>query len=60
MVDAWLVGAVVVAVAAVLVIAFHRRIIRTPDGRGRGPLVAGALIILVISLVLAASLLAAR
>ena len=56
MVEIWLVVAVVVAVAAVLVLAFHRRLIRDPDRR-RGPLVAGALIVLVLAVVLVFALL---
>ena len=56
MVEIWLVIAVVAAVVAVLVLAFHRRLIRDPDRR-RGPLIAGALIVLVIAVVLAVALL---
>lgn len=58
--DVGLVAASAVAVAAVLVIALHRRIVRTPDGRGRGVLVASALVVLVPCLVLIAALLADR
>lgn len=53
-----LIAGIVVAVASLLALFFQRRIV--PDGTGRGPLVAVAMILLVISVVLVIAILTAR
>jgi len=53
-----LIAGIVVAVASLLALFFQRRIV--PGGTGRGPLVAVAMILLVISVVLVIAILTAR